>query len=358
MDPILNNNLNPIIQNHTKKPWHKRPLFYFLVTAILIGCYYGYQFSLAYNTISVDNSSWWDGVANIFDKRQDESKPDPYPMPEKESDRLDILILGLRGEDNAAIEGEGGLLTDTMIIASIDEVTKKTALVSIPRDLYVDIEIKTPASKNIRIKGKINSVYERGLEGSNGIAIAKEVLSRLTGVYIDKAVVFDFDAFNEIVNNIGGIDIRLAKPFEEKNQWGYEFSLPAGDNHLQGDQALYYVRSRYSTSDFDRARRQQEVIAAIKTKALSLGFLSNPNKVTGLLSDLKNHIRTDFQLWDIKDMVTLASGFGGKTGTKNYVITTDNLVYETKTEKGEYILLPKEGNYDAIQKLLSEILIN
>jgi anionic cell wall polymer biosynthesis LytR-Cps2A-Psr (LCP) family protein len=126
---------------------------------------------------------------------------------------------------------------------------------------------------------------------------------------------------------------------------------------LDGEAALYYVRSRYSTSDFDRARRQQEVISIIKNKALSLGFLSNPVKVTSLLADLKGNIRTDFQVWDIKNLVTLTNSFGTKTPIKNYVITTDNLVYETKTEKGEYILLPKEANYQGIKDLFGGILV-
>ena len=340
-----------------KRPWYKRPVFYvFFAIALVIG-YYAYQFSLAYNTISVENGSWWKGVANIWNfNKEEKMAPDPNPMPEPERDRLDILILGIRGENEAAIKEEGGLLTDTIIVASIDKVTKKTAVISIPRDLYIEMAAQTPNDKNIKLKGKINEVYERGLENGGGLILAKQVVSRITGVFIDNAIVFDFNAFKEIVNNLGGIDIRLNKPFEEKNQWGYEFSLPAGDNHLDGEQALYYVRSRYSTSDFDRARRQQEVISIIKNRAFNLGFLSNPIKVTSLLSDLKGNIRTDFQIWDIKDLAALANSFGNKATAKNYVITTENLVYETKTEKGEYILLPKEGNFEGLKNLLETIL--
>ena len=135
------------------------------------------------------------------------------------------------------------------------------------------------------------------------------------------------------------------------------FSLPAGNNHLNGDQALYYVRSRYSTNDFDRARRQQEVIIAIKNKALSLGVLANPLKINSLLSSLKGNIWTDFQIWDINDILTLASSFNPKQPVKSYVISTDNLVYETKTTSGEYILLPKDANYAGIKNLFKNILL-
>ena len=343
-----------------KRPWHKRPVFYiFLIIALAVG-YYGYQFGLAYNTITIENDSsqsLWSRIAGIFDDNKINEVPDPNPMPQSETNRLDVLLLGIRGENEEAIEKGGGLLTDTIIVASIDKITKKTAIISIPRDLYIEMYAQAPNDKNIKLKGKINEVYERGLENGGGLALAKQIVSRITGIYIDNAIVFDFNAFKEIVNNLGGIDVRLSKAFEEKNQWGYEFSLPAGDNHLDGEQALYYVRSRYSTSDFDRARRQQEVISIIKNKAFALGVLSNPIKITSLLSDLKGNIRTDFQIWNIKDLLTLANSFDNKATAKNYVITTENLVYETKTEKGEYILLPKEANYQGIKNLFGNILV-
>ena len=315
---------------YSKGPWYKRPIFYVLIPVAFVVGFYAYQFGAAYNTISVENESWLKGIANVLGLGDKEPQPtiDPNPMPQPEKDRLDILIMGVRGEDKTAIEEEGGLLTDTLIVVSVDKITKTASMISIPRDLYLEMNAITAAGKEIKLKGKINEIYERGLENGGGLFLAKQVISRITGIYIDNAVVFDFTAFQKIVDNLNGIDIYLARPFEEKNQWGYDFSLPAGNNHLGGEQALYYVRSRYSTSDFDRARRQQEVISIIKNRALSLGFLANPVKVTSLLSDLKGNVRTDFQIWDINDLLSLAKTFDSKTKTKNYVISTDNLLYE------------------------------
>lgn len=341
-----------------KRPWFKRPVFYILLALSITVGYYAYQFVSTYNTISIKNGSWFNGIAGIFHIGQPQPTIEPDPMPSPEPNRLDILMLGIRGADETAIEDEGGLLTDTIIVVSVDKITKKTAIVSIPRDLYIEIKSRAPNGKQMEIRGKINEVYERGLENGGGLTVAKQIFSRIIGVFIDNAVVFDFNAFKEIVNNLDGIDVFLAKPFEEKNQWGYEFYLPAGNNHLDGEQALYYIRSRYSTSDFDRARRQQEVISIIKNKALTLGLLSNPVKIISLFSDLKNNIKTDFQIWDIKDLLTLLGSFGGKTSSKNYIISTDNLVYETKTEKGEYILLPKENNFQGLKHVFRDILSN
>ncbi len=274
--------------------------------------------------------------------------------------------MGIRGTGQKEIEEEGGLLADTILVASIDKTTKKAALVSIPRDFYIELA---------GVKGKINQIYERGLEQRQGLDLAKQIVSRVSGVYIDKAVVFDFNAFQHIVDTLGGVDINLAKPFREATQWGYEFSLPAGNNHLSGEQALYYVRSRFSTSDFDRARRQQEVIVAIKNKAAQTSYLTNPLKITNLLSELKGDIRTDFQIWDIKDVIDLAGSFNPKSPTvghamsnsvsnsamsngaiKTYVLTYENLLYESRTPKNEYILLPKGDNYDSVKLLFKEIL--
>ncbi len=340
-----------------KKPWFKRPLFYiFIIVAVFLG-YFSFRLGLTYNSITVENQPWWKGVAGlVMNIGGNEIREDPNPMPEPEENRFDVLILGIRGGDQASIEEEGGLLTDTILLASFDKNTKKTAMISVPRDLYIDLTMAAKNGKQVEVKGKINEMYEKGLANGGGIDMAEKVISKITGTYIDKTVVFDFSAFKEIVDTLGGIDIYLTKPFKESTQWGYEFSLPAGNNHLNGEQALYYVRSRYSTNDFDRARRQQEVIIAIKNKALTLGFLANPLKINSLLSNLKGNLKTDFQIWDINDVLTLAGSFNPKQAVKSYVISTDNLVYETHTTSGEYILLPKDVNYAGIKDLSKNIL--
>jgi LCP family protein required for cell wall assembly len=351
-------NYSPSEFPRLRKPWFKKPLVYvFILSAIFIG-YFSFRLGLVYNSITIENKSLWkDTVGLLFNTENEQViKEDPNPIPEPEKNRFDVLILGIRGESEKDVESAGGLLTDTILVASFDQDSKKVAMISIPRDLYIDLVMTAKNGKQVEIKGKINEIYERGLANGGGIDMAEKVISKITGVHIDKTIVFDFEAFRKIVDTLGGIDIYLAKPFKESTQWGYEFYLPAGNNHLNGEQALYYVRSRFSTSDFDRARRQQEVIIAIKNKALSLGFLTNPLKINSLLSDLKGNIRTDFQIWDINDILTLAKSFNPKQPVKNYVISTENLLYETHTTGGEYILLPKEANYAGIKNVFKNIL--
>lgn len=324
-----------------KKRWYKRWGGWVIIVVLLVAGYSAYNFGLAYRLIVVDNGDEWvDTVLNSKGHKDD----DTNPLPKDNPDRLDILILGMRGESDSV---NGGLLTDSIEVLSLDQKTKKASIISIPRDLWVDL---------LGIEGKINETYAVGYAHNAGIALVSQLISRITGVHIDKTVVFNFEAFQDIVESLGGIDIYLDKQFKESTQWGYEFSLPAGGNHLNGEQALYYVRSRYSSNDFDRARRQQQVIVAIEKKAVSIGLLANPLKVNDLFSSVKNNIRTDFQIWDINNLLSVASVFSTPSAIKHYVISTENLLNDAKTPSGVYILVPKTGNYDTIKDLFKNIL--
>ncbi len=267
--------------------------------------------------------------------------PDPeYSMPEKEPNRLDILVLGIRGENDPDASDGGPLLTDSIQIFSYDKVTKKASLISIPRDLYVKIHDDK--------KDKINSAYEYGIAHSpNSLEFIKNKFSQVSGVYIDDVVVFDFSSFKEIVDALGGVDVTLAAPFSESQQWGYKFSLPAGLNHLNGQDALYYARSRYSSTDFDRSRRQQQIMFAIKDKLSQLNFLSDPVKSFQIVNLIRSDIKTTLGIWNIRQYLDIANNIKFDQ-MKRTVISTDNLLVDGR-ENGSYILLPKNGNLSEIK---------
>lgn len=283
------------------------------------------------------------GILPILEKKE-------YITPEKEKDRLDILILGIRGDNEEEPEA-GTLLTDTIMVLSIDKKTNKTSLVSLPRDLYV----KMPY---LNKKDKLNAAYAYSMGSKDsGLAGVKTLVSQITGVYIDHAILFDFEAFQSIVDTLGGVDIKLAVPFEESLQWGSSsFSLPAGENHLNGEDALYYARSRFSSSDFDRSRRQQQLIFAIRNKMASLGFLANPVKISEIFDTVKQNVKTDIQIWDIKNLVSLALAINKSGDDLNpFVINTDNLVYQSD-QNGIYILLPKENTFEGIRRTFDNLI--
>jgi LCP family protein required for cell wall assembly len=259
--------------------------------------------------------------------------------------------LGIRGEDQQDSDETGALLTDTIMLLSYDQNTGKSSLVSLPRDLYLRIYgTKTD---------KINVAYEIGLLRKNGLGFSKKLFSRITGVYIDNVIVIDFSSFKKVVDDLGGVDVELSQPFSEKLQWGYEFTLPAGMNHLDGQNALYYARSRFTSSDFDRAQRQQKLIMAIKDKVLELNLLTEPVRTLSILNSIRSNIDTDLDVWDANGLLEVSKQFETEGKVKRYVITTENLVYEThrQTDYGNlYVLLPVGDNLQGIKNLFQDIL--
>lgn len=339
---------------YNKKRYLSVMFFVLLAMGLIFGTT---KFGVGSHEIAINNSdeaTLWQKVAGLFDANKEnlptiDDDPD-YVMPKEEKDRWDILIMGIRGEEQKDDE-VGAMLTDTMMVLSYDSQTKKTSLVSIPRDLFVRIY----GTK----KDKINSAYEIGLLRKNGLGFTKKLVSRITGVYIDNVIVIDFSSFKKIIDDLGGVDVVLDKPFQETQQWGYEFSLPAGPNHLDGQNALYYARSRFSSSDFDRASRQQKIIMAIKDKVLSLNLLTDPIRSLSILNSIRKNIQTDLYVWDAGSLVELSGQFDSESKIKRYVITTENLVYEShmQTDIGNlYVLLPNGDNLQGIKQMFRDIL--
>lgn len=269
--------------------------------------------------------------------------------------RMNILVLGIRGKDDPDAEEGGALLTDTIQIFSIDQNAKKATIVSVPRDIYVTIGNDPPGGKASK-KDKINVVYEYGTSHSgNDLEFIDKYMSQFAGVHIDKTVVFDFSSFKSIIDALGGVDIILDKPFDESTQWGYSFHLPAGKNHLNGENALYYVRSRYSTNDFDRSRRQQEIVIALKNKLAQINFFSEPLKTLKIYNMVRQNVRTDIGILDISNLVGIAHSLQNIT-IEHHIISTENLLVESRASDGAYILLPRNNDWGLIQKFFKDIL--
>ncbi len=322
-----------------------------LISSLAVISWFSFFLGGRTNAVGVQNESsapFWQMVASIFGGEAESTNPNYSSVP-KENNRLDILILGIRGEDDPDAKDGGPLLTDAMLVFSFDKTNKKASIVSIPRDLYVKID------KNK--EDKINAAYEYGYyHKGDGISYTKELISKVTGVYVDKVIVLDFSSFEKIIDDVGGIDIVLAAPFSESQQWGYKFSLPAGPNHLDGVNALYYMRSRFSTSDFDRSRRQQELMFALKNKLTNLNFWSDPIKTIAIFNSIRSNIKTDINIWNIKELIDLTKEIDSSDKIKKYIISTDNLVYESHTSSGSYILLPKGDNFTQIKQLFQDVL--
>ncbi|MFA6909414.1 MAG: LCP family protein [Patescibacteria group bacterium] len=267
----------------------------------------------------------------------------------EEHNRIDVLLLGMRGKDDP----NGGMLTDSMIVASYDTETKKTAMISVPRDMYVRI---TP-----EIKDKINSTYVHGekIEKGFGLPLTKMVVGYVLGIDIDYAVLIDFDGFEELIDTIGGIDVTTNHAVLETEQWqGMTISFPKGRNHLTGEQALFYTRARYQSSDFDRAERQQEVLFGLKDKLFSLGVMANPIKINGILALIEENVTIDMDKQTLYELTSVARAVS-RQDIKRVVLRNgdDGLLYNT-TINGAYVLLPRGDSFVRIRELARTLFNN
>lgn len=319
--------------------------------------------------------------------------------------RVNIALLGMRGRG----EDGGAFLADTIMVFSFHPTgeaegdTPRASLISVPRDLYVTV----PGTSE---KQKINAVFAHGEEqggDEGGMKAMETILSEVTGQDIPYAVMIDFKGFEDLVNAMGGIAIHLDQAFTEPVQFrephvcdpyvytiptsplqyenkyytrkdgtrylaksyplcynknpecGGNFELPAGDVILKGDQALCYARSRFTSNDFERAKRQQMVIQAIKDKALSLGTLADFSKVNAMIDSLGDNAKTDMEGWELKRLFDLyqKEGKDAKLSQKVLDNTEEGLLYTPEnTGSAGYILLPRGENYDRIHTLFSGIL--
>jgi anionic cell wall polymer biosynthesis LytR-Cps2A-Psr (LCP) family protein len=139
---------------------------------------------------------------------------------------------------------------------------------------------------------------------------------------------------------------------------GGDFRLPAGQQTLNGAQALCYVRSRVTTSDFERAKRQQMVIGLIKQKLLSAGTLSDFGKLNGIADSLGDNVRSDMQPWEMKRIYELYTGMQNPQVSQRVLENSEEgLLYSPPvTKEAGYTLLPIGDNYDRIREMAQNIL--
>lgn len=362
---IINKDENPrpielAKQKNKSKSVFKKTLFIlatFVFAAIIAGGYAVYKTNSVFDQVTGEQNSVFKSLikmlpfgSNFFQILPVEGEDSTLEsLKNNKLDRLNILLLGIRGVGDP----NGGLLTDTIIVISVKPKTGEVALISIPRDLYADMPFNGH-------KSKINEAYEGGAKTGDwkkGLEYSKKTMSDVTGLKIHYTVSVDFEAFREIINTLGGITITLDKPFSEKNQFEEGIvDLPAGKQVIDGDTALLFVRARFSSSDFDRAKRQQQVLLAIKEKAFGLGVLSNPMKIISILNSIGNHIRTDAELWEIQELAVLTKKIE-LSNVKRKVFSTekDGLLYPSRDANGSYILLPEGGNFDKIREACENI---
>ncbi len=380
-----------------EKPKNKKKLYIILgvvLGVLLVG------FMIAH--FAVNKAT--DGEGNLLGSLARKVVPGESKLDGEEEGRINIALLGMRGK---GVVG-GGTLADTIIVASIRIIesetdknadpTYKVSMVSIPRDLYVTV----PGTNDHQ---KINAVYHYGEQKGEGqgLELMKTILQDISGQKIHYAMAINFAGFEQIVDTLGGVEVTLEEEFTEPMQFHEEkvcdganggvftkksgsfqnkidhrgkvvasyplcyneneecggmFKVSAGTSVLTGEQALCYVRARVTSSDFDRARRQQEVLKQLKKKALSVGFLSDFQKINEMLGVVGDNLALNMgELWEMERFFKIYKDMGDPEITQKVLENSEEgLLYSHEGDARGYILLPRGESYDKIREMFANII--
>lgn len=218
--------------------------------------------------------------------------PAPTPLPPPNFARKDpftVMLLGVEDQRNGPDDASR---SDTIILAYIDPLEKRVNLLSIPRDLRVT----QPGGRG---QAKVADVFANGdalkYKGVGGVAFVWDTVEQNFQIKIDYYVRANFDGFAKIVDTVGGVTVDNPYPIKDDAYPSADFQFtrvffPAGIFHLDGAEALQYVRTRHDDNDYARNARQQEVILAIREQAQRLNLLSH---ATQLIDTLGDTFRTD-----------------------------------------------------------------
>lgn len=278
-------------------------------------------------------------------------------LPGKDENRVNLLIMGIGGAGH-----EGALLTDTMILASVDLPTNHASLISIPRDLLV----KIPDNGWQRINhasayGELND-YPGG-----GSALAAQTVEDTFGVPVDYYLRIDFSGFTTMIDDLGGIDVYIDKSFID-NQYPTEdykvmtVSFNQGMERMDGQRALQFARSRHGDngegSDFARAKRQQKILFALKDKILNWKTLANPNRVYNIYNNITKNIQTNIKPRQLPELMNLVKSVDFET-IEHYVLddSPGGLLKSIITDDGAQVLAPKSGDLNELNDFVKNIFV-
>ncbi|PIE82350.1 MAG: hypothetical protein CSA11_00980 [Chloroflexi bacterium] len=257
----------------------------------------------------------------------------PTHEPWEGTDRVNILLMGIDRRPGEAFISR----TDSMMVASIDPETETISILSVPRDLYVSI----PG----RGRDRINTAFVYGSAGNSpegGASLAMQTVAYNLGVPVDHYVMVDFSAVIRGIDILGGIDVYVPQPLNDPTypdmNYGYDpLYIPAGTQHLDGELALKYARTRHVDNDFGRASRQQQVILAARDKAVSMGVGSLLTKAPSLYQQVESGIKTDLSLELLIALARMVSEIP-EENIRNEVLDY-NYVSSYRTETGAQVLV-------------------
>ncbi len=275
--------------------------------------------------------------------------PTPIPPPSAPL-AIDpaIINIALLGSDRRP--HWTGFNTDVIIILSVHPERGEVSMLSIPRDLYVYL----PGYGMQRINTAF-SIGERVNYPGGGPALFADTVRYNFGIPIHHYAKVEMSGFSNIVDTVGGVNVnvtcsyrdwRLKSPAldPEKEQNWHLYTVPTGTRHMDGDLALWYARSRKLSSDFDRGRRQQEVLRALYREIISLGLIP---RIPDLYGDLRDSITTDLALTELLSLAPLAARID-TADIRSRFIGRDEVTSWRIPSSGAQVLVPKPGPIAAL----------
>lgn len=330
----------------------KKIIFSLLIIALLVGCNLPAQFYNTQSPSGFSNINWIKSNPNAAPTAtpflpvmeniatpgptQEANQPEIVPTEiksQRPDGQVNILILG------SDYRPESGYRTDVFMLLSIYPNEGTASILSFPRDLYVYL----PGIGNQRI----NVAQPFG-----GFALSKATLEENFNVTADYYIMTNFQGFMGIVNSLGGITVNVGGYLSDKCDLPQadaekNCTVFGGPTYMNGETALWYVRSRYSTSDFDRLRRAQEVVFAIFEKLMSLDAIS---RVPDLYNMYLSSVETNLSLSDILPLVPVASKIlADPSRLRRYALSVDQAVPYVLPESGANVLIP---NYELIHQTI------
>lgn len=326
-----------------KKHWGLRIFIFLIIIILTSGGVFGYKIISASNKITTANKS-------VLGQLKDLLFTSGQTLGGEKTDRINILLMAVGGEGHS-----GENLADTIMVASIRPSDHEVALLSIPRDLYVQV----PGEQ---FYSKINAVHAYGeaKKKDGGPELLRKKVEEITGLPINYYGRVDFIAFKSLVDAVGGVNITIPNTFFD---YWHKITFPAGTEKMNGERALAYGRARYvegpEGGDFKRAARQQQLLLAIRDKVFSVNTALDFTRLDSILNSLSSNIRTDMQLWELKRLYETARQVKHDQ-VRSVVLSNSNngvLVSGTEVLGGvpAYVLRTRTGDYSEIQNIAKNI---
>ena len=299
---------------------------------------------------------------NIFDRSGDgapalRSNLDPSELNGEGDGRVNVMLIGIGGDNHP-----GGQLADTIIIASIDPFAKEVAMLSVPRDLYLNV----PGFWSTRVNaahaiGEEQSFEEAGYP-DGGVGLLQKTLEDTLDIPIHYYVRVDFNAFEHAVNAVGGVVLDVEKPvYDPTFAWEWQvLDVDVGEQYFDGKRALFYARSRLTSpgGDFDRSDRQRDLIVALKEKVLSLGTYANPLKIADLIDAVGNGVKTNLSISEILRLYEIAGEIQNDKVVSVGLSNGEDGFLSSSNIGGASVLVPAGGNFVEIQEFVRSIFID